>query len=487
MKMITKLISGMLIAILFSSATVLATNPPTSHAGVLGIDVSKNQGHVDWVKVANAGYKFAFIKSSEGIGYLDKNFAENIKDASVNTLLVAPYHFARPAANKNPEDEAEWFLQVAGDYIKRGYLRPALDVEVPPKNSIYPETEINEMEAMSSSDLQDWVLKWMNYVTDKTGQTPIIYTNKDYYSGKLKKLIDEEKYDVWISDPSTTSCTNPILDEQQPMYSPYPDLTINCIFWQWYIPPDSCPSNKGKVSGINKDVDLDVFSGYERDLLSFTCDSDYGVVPTVKAFKVTPDLHSSNSGKTFKIDFTVLDNGGSGLKQVELWRKDETSDWGEIKPPNIFSGENGPRSGSFTDSPTAPGKYWYGIHVVDNAGNWNDEKNSNTHAKDASRIKVVGEWILHSRRASNFIPSDSTIIFYEDHTLRDSSYGAGRWRQNGDNVHWEYDMCGGEVCTYKTTYDGTIGLDMKGTMQSCDGEEGDWSADRKYTEPGIMV
>lgn len=122
------------------------------------------------------------------------------------------------------------------------------------------------METMSDSDLQDWVLRWMNYVKDKTGQTPILYTNRDYYSGKLKKLIDEENYDIWISDPSTTSCSIPLLDEQQPKYDLYPELIINWKFWQWYY-PDPCASNKGKVPGIDEDVDLDVFNGYESDLL----------------------------------------------------------------------------------------------------------------------------------------------------------------------------------------------------------------------------
>jgi len=98
--------------------------------------------------------------------------------------------------------------------------------------------------------------------------------------------------------------------------------------------------------------------------------------PIVLAFQVTP--LSVASGESFTIDYTVSDSEGSGLKQVELWRKGESNDWQEIKRDEI-SGENGLVSGSFTDSPSAPGKYWYGLHVVDNAGNWNDEKNSNTN------------------------------------------------------------------------------------------------------------
>jgi hypothetical protein len=37
-----------------------------------------------------------------------------------------------------------------------------------------------------------------------------------------------------------------------------------------------------------------------------------------------------STGESFAIDYTVSDNGGSDLKQVELWRKDEQSDWQEI-------------------------------------------------------------------------------------------------------------------------------------------------------------
>lgn len=115
---------------------------------------------------------------------------------------------------------------------------------------------------------------------------------------------------------------------------------------------------------------------------------------------------------------------------------------------------------------------------VEFGGNDISEADFTVSAKDVSSSSIVGEWTLYSRRSSNFIPSDSIITFHDDYTLSDSLYGTGRWKRNGDTVHWEYDMCGEEVCTrYKTTYDGTIGFGMKGTMLFCDGEEGDWSAE----------
>ncbi|NPV63627.1 MAG: tetratricopeptide repeat protein [Methanotrichaceae archaeon] len=101
-----------------------------------------------------------------------------------------------------------------------------------------------------------------------------------------------------------------------------------------------------------------------------------GIHPMVQAFQVSPQ--SLTCGMLFTIEYTVSDTGGSGISRVELWRKDGQSDWQEINR-NAVSGGDGPISGSFTDVPLNAGRYWYGIHVADNAGNWNDEKNSNSN------------------------------------------------------------------------------------------------------------
>jgi len=41
---------------------------------VNGIDVSHWQGNIDWSKVYNSGYRFAFAKATEGVGFTDSNF-----------------------------------------------------------------------------------------------------------------------------------------------------------------------------------------------------------------------------------------------------------------------------------------------------------------------------------------------------------------------------------------------------------------------------
>ena len=97
------------------------------------------------------------------------------------------------------------------------------------------------------------------------------------------------------------------------------------------------------------------------------------IPPTISAFSVTPS--SLILGNSFTISYTVSDTGSSGLKQAELWRANDSSGspagWAEIKSTSLSG--NGPFSGSFSDAPSSIGNYWYGIHVVDNAGNWSTE------------------------------------------------------------------------------------------------------------------
>jgi hypothetical protein len=115
-----------------------------------------------------------------------------------------------------------------------------------------------------------------------------------------------------------------------------------------------------------------------------------------------------NLGESLKIDYTVSDISNLGLKQVELWRTQEKDKWPEdpIQTKTLAS-ESGPLSDSFTDSPSAPGKYWYGVHVVDKAGNWNDQKNSNTNGQPSSFEPVEVEVkAVSTAKASSQAPSE---------------------------------------------------------------------------------
>ncbi|MBL7189126.1 MAG: cadherin-like domain-containing protein [Phycisphaerae bacterium] len=155
------------------------------------------------------------------------------------------------------------------------------------------------------------------------------------------------------------------------------------------------PASRYFVTCPLSDVPVDVYrlavklegntdNGPSYDLLD-QCEFYFGVTasvssspPKVDAFDVSP--RSVAVGDPVTISYTVSDTGGSGLKQVELWRAtdddgDGEPDWpqdpqGYIAVESI-SGQSS--SGFFEDIPSSSGTYWYGLHAVDNAGQWSAE------------------------------------------------------------------------------------------------------------------
>ena len=105
---------------------------------VKGIDVSENNGFVDWQAVADAGMKFAIVRSSYGRNSRDENFLSNVEGAHAVVLKCGAYHYSyaltpeqarREAQNcKNAIDEAGvllelpvWFDMEDADGYKRKY------------------------------------------------------------------------------------------------------------------------------------------------------------------------------------------------------------------------------------------------------------------------------------------------------------------------------------------------------------------------------
>jgi GH25 family lysozyme M1 (1,4-beta-N-acetylmuramidase) len=131
------------------------------------LDLSNNNGPVDFKRLFQAGQKRVYLKLTEGVTFNDPTFAGLRKRARAAGLKVGAYHFARgiPAGN-SAKDEADHFLSQLPS-LSSGDLRPALDLEF----------------EQPSADVGNWAKEWLSLVRSKTGVAPIIYSYGSFLEG----------------------------------------------------------------------------------------------------------------------------------------------------------------------------------------------------------------------------------------------------------------------------------------------------------------
>lgn len=71
-----------------------------------GVDVSENNGNIDWWAVAQAGQKFAIVRSSYGQTGQDENFLHNVAAAQELGLKCGAYHYSYALTPEQARAEA---------------------------------------------------------------------------------------------------------------------------------------------------------------------------------------------------------------------------------------------------------------------------------------------------------------------------------------------------------------------------------------------
>ena len=198
---------------------------------VKGVDVSSYQLDIDWKGLEKEGYKFAFIKATEGSSHVDDRFEENWKNVRKTDIRAGAYHFL--SYDTSGKSQAENFIKTVKK--RHGMLPPAVDVE------FYGEYEEVHPSKKKLRKVLDMVLQELE---DHYGQKPVIYTNTYIYDTYISGRYDD--YPIWISAHD--------LPESLPDGS-------NWTFCQYtfYGQSDS-------VGGGEKYVDLNVFNGSSWDL-----------------------------------------------------------------------------------------------------------------------------------------------------------------------------------------------------------------------------
>ncbi|MBQ7041531.1 MAG: hypothetical protein IJN66_02330 [Muribaculaceae bacterium] len=188
---------------------------------ISGIDISAHNGDIDFIKIAQSGIDFVFIKATEGATFKDPRFHSNYNKALKSGLKVGAYHFFR--FNTDGYLQALNILHsLKGKHLD---LPIAIDIEEYTNDRNTPtEYIISQISTLIN--------------TFKNNNLPFIfYTNKNGYTRFIKGNFDE--YPLWIC-----SFSNPPISEKWQ-------------FWQY--------SHKGTIKGVFGNIDLNTYNGTNED------------------------------------------------------------------------------------------------------------------------------------------------------------------------------------------------------------------------------
>lgn len=151
-----------------------------------GVDVANHQSDIDWNAAHAGGIEFAYIKVTEGIGYVDPRVDAHLPAARAAGLTTGLYHYARPDTNP-PEADAESFAAQAMQRgsTKAGNLPPCLDME----------------QLAQGVDMVDWTKRFLARVRDLTGYGPaMIYANTSWWNNQLGGggWLDDQTW-AWVA------------------------------------------------------------------------------------------------------------------------------------------------------------------------------------------------------------------------------------------------------------------------------------------------
>lgn len=190
---------------------------------VHGIDVSSYQENINWPAVAamhdqDVSIRFAFIKATEGLNNVDRQFNNNWQHAKDAHIIRGAYHYF--IATKSGRQQAQNFIKIVK--LQPGDMPPVLDIE--------------ELYNVRVDSMRSRILMWLQTVEQAYHVKPIIYTNVSFYKDFLGEQFDD--YPLWVA--------HYFVKED-------PGAKEGWQFWQH--------NEAGRVNGIKTRVDFDVFSG----------------------------------------------------------------------------------------------------------------------------------------------------------------------------------------------------------------------------------
>ena len=193
-----------------------------------GIDVSAFQGDIDWQQVADSGIEFAMIRlgyrgyGKAGTLVEDEYARDNLIEAREAGLDIGAYFFSQATSIEEVDEEIEFLLGILGD--------THLNMPI-----VFDWEYISDTARTAHVDartLTDCTLHFCE-VMDEKGYEPMVYFNW-HQSSHMLYLHELEDYPFWLA-----------------LYTDRMIYPYKVEMWQY--------TSKGRVPGIQGDVDINVF------------------------------------------------------------------------------------------------------------------------------------------------------------------------------------------------------------------------------------
>ncbi len=201
---------------------------------IKGVDLSKYNGTVDFVKLKENGIGFAMLRlGSRGYGTgaisLDEKFVEYAQNAQLTGIQIGAYFYSQAITEAEAIEEANYIVGAVSGFNIRYPI--AIDIEKVSGDEARTDKLTNEQRTAIARAFCDAVKGY--------GYKPVIYATRDMLiSGfDLEELGD---YDVWLADDNIPT-----------------DYPYRFSMWQY--------NRRGHIDGITGDIDMNLsFIDYEQ-------------------------------------------------------------------------------------------------------------------------------------------------------------------------------------------------------------------------------
>lgn len=200
---------------------------------VLGIDVAKYQGTIDWQALAGAGVKFAMVRlgyrtAEDGVIVEDSNARYNLQEGARAGIPMGAYFFSTAISEEEAKEEAHWVADLVAKY--------------PITYPIVYDCEgflDNRQKALSNSERTDIALAFLKEIK-RLGYEPMFYGSKSELENNWDMGPIEKHCKVWVA--------------QYPD-APYPETPMSSYkgkhaMWQF--------SKSARVVGLEQSVDMNL-------------------------------------------------------------------------------------------------------------------------------------------------------------------------------------------------------------------------------------